>query len=107
MREPMSALGWQGTFDCRGGFMCLAVKPRSRQRWRTFMLLEHNGATPKIDPTARIAPNAVLCGEVTIVANSSIAFGAVLTAESGSITVGEQLCHYGLREYPQGEKQCC
>jgi hypothetical protein len=31
-----------------------------------FMLLEHNGATPKIDPTARIAPNAVLCGEVTI-----------------------------------------
>jgi carbonic anhydrase/acetyltransferase-like protein (isoleucine patch superfamily) len=52
------------------------------------MLLEHNGATPKIDPTARIAPNAVLCGEVTIGANSSIGFGAVLTAESGPITVG-------------------
>jgi len=52
------------------------------------MLLEHNGATPKIDPTARIAPNAVLCGEVTIGANSSIGFGAVLTAETGPITVG-------------------
>ncbi len=61
------------------------------------MLLEHNGATPKIDPTARIAPNAVLCGEVTIGANSSIGFGAVLTAESGSITVGQQLCHHGYR----------
>jgi carbonic anhydrase/acetyltransferase-like protein (isoleucine patch superfamily) len=52
------------------------------------MLLEHKGAVPKIDPTARIAPNAVLCGQVTIGANSSIGFGAVLSAESGPITVG-------------------
>jgi carbonic anhydrase/acetyltransferase-like protein (isoleucine patch superfamily) len=52
------------------------------------MLLEQNGATPKIDPTARIAPNAVVCGKVTIGASSSIGFGAVLTAESGPITVG-------------------
>jgi acetyltransferase-like isoleucine patch superfamily enzyme len=50
-------------------------------RWRTVMLLEHIGAVPKIDPTARIAPNAVLCGQVTIGANSSIGFGAVLSAE--------------------------
>src|SRR5258705_9584847 len=85
--------------------MCLGVKPRSRQRWRTFMLLEHNGATPKIDPTARIAPNAVLCGEVTIGANSSIGFGAVLTAESGSITVGQPLWHYGYGDHPPAEKQ--
>jgi hypothetical protein len=69
------------------------------------MLLEHNGATPKIDPTARIAPNAVLCGEVTIGANSSIGFGAVLTAESGSITVGQQLCHHGYGDYPRVETQ--
>jgi carbonic anhydrase/acetyltransferase-like protein (isoleucine patch superfamily) len=52
------------------------------------MLLEHNGAAPKIDPSARIAPNAVICGDVTVGANSSIGFGAVLTAESGPITVG-------------------
>jgi carbonic anhydrase/acetyltransferase-like protein (isoleucine patch superfamily) len=57
-------------------------------RWRTVMLLEHKGAVPKIDPTARIAPNAVLCGQVTIGANSSIGFGAVLSAEGGPITVG-------------------
>jgi carbonic anhydrase/acetyltransferase-like protein (isoleucine patch superfamily) len=52
------------------------------------MLLEHNGAAPKIDPSARIAPNAVICGDVTVGTNSSIGFGAVLTAESGPITVG-------------------
>lgn len=52
------------------------------------MILEHDGALPKIDPTARIAPNAVLCGDVHIGANSSIGFGAVLTAESGPIAIG-------------------
>jgi carbonic anhydrase/acetyltransferase-like protein (isoleucine patch superfamily) len=52
------------------------------------MRLEHNGVAPKIDPSARIAPNAVICGDVTVGANSSIGFGAVLTAESGPITVG-------------------
>ena len=52
------------------------------------MILEHDGALPKIDPTARIAPNAVLCGDIHIGANSSIGFGAVLTAESGPIAIG-------------------
>jgi carbonic anhydrase/acetyltransferase-like protein (isoleucine patch superfamily) len=52
------------------------------------MILEHNGAAPKIDATARVAPNAVICGEVTIGANTSIGFGAVLTAESGPIVIG-------------------
>ncbi len=52
------------------------------------MLLEHDGATPRIDPTARIAPNATVCGDVTLGANTSIGFGAVLTAESGPIRIG-------------------
>lgn len=52
------------------------------------MILEHDGATPKIDPTARVAPNAVVCGNVTVGANSSIGFGAVLSAESGPIVIG-------------------
>lgn len=52
------------------------------------MILEHDGALPKIHPTARIAPNAVLCGDVHIGANSSIGFGTVLTAESGPIAIG-------------------
>ena len=49
------------------------------------MILEHNGIAPRIDPSTRIAPNAVICGDVEIGPNCSIGFGAVLTAESGSI----------------------
>ena len=52
------------------------------------MLLEHDGAAPRVHPSARIAPTAVLCGDVTIGANSSMGFGAVLTAESGPIEIG-------------------
>jgi len=52
------------------------------------MLLVHDGKRPSIDPSARIAPNAVLCGDVTVGANCSVGFGAVLTAESGAITIG-------------------
>jgi len=53
------------------------------------MILEHLGARPSIDPSARIAPNAVICGDVTIGPNSSVGFGAVITAESGKVTIGE------------------
>ena len=53
------------------------------------MIYEHEGKRPTIDPSSRIAPNAVVCGDVTIGPNCSIGFGAVLTAETGPITVGE------------------
>jgi len=52
------------------------------------MLYRHDGKQPDIHATSRIAPNAVLCGEVTIGPNCSIGFGAVLTAESGRIAIG-------------------
>ena len=52
------------------------------------MLLTHDGKRPSIDPSCRIAPNATICGDVTIGANCSIGFGAVLTAESGPISIG-------------------
>lgn len=52
------------------------------------MLYEHSGKRPHIDPSSRIADNAVICGDVTIGPNCSVGFGAVLTAESGSITIG-------------------
>jgi carbonic anhydrase/acetyltransferase-like protein (isoleucine patch superfamily) len=54
------------------------------------MLIEHNGKVPTIDPTARIAPTAVICGDVTICAGTSDGFGAVLTAETGPITIGSK-----------------
>ncbi len=54
------------------------------------MLIEHLGQRPAIDPTARIAPTAVICGNVTVSPDTSVGFGAVLTAESGPIVVGRQ-----------------
>jgi len=53
------------------------------------MRIEHLGMTPKVDANARVAPNAVICGDVTIGANTSIGFGAVLTAETGPIQIGK------------------
>lgn len=52
------------------------------------MLIEHEGKRPRIHPSARIAPTAVICGDVTIGAQTSVGFGAVLTAESGPVELG-------------------
>ena len=54
------------------------------------MLIEHLGKRPAIDPEARIAPTAVVCGDVTVGPRTSVGFGAVLTAESGPIVVGRE-----------------
>ena len=52
------------------------------------MLLEHRGKTPQVDPSAYVAPNAIVCGDVRIGADARVLFGAVLTAEDGSVEVG-------------------
>lgn len=52
------------------------------------MLIEHRGAVPEIDPTAYIAPTAVICGAVRIGPGARVLFGAVLTAEDGRVSVG-------------------
>ena len=52
------------------------------------MLIEYRGKTPKIDPTAFIAPTAVIIGDVEIGAQSSVWFGAVLRGDMGPIRVG-------------------
>lgn len=52
------------------------------------MILSHDGHTPRIDPSSRVAPNAIVCGDVEIGPNCTIGFGAVLTAESGPIRIG-------------------
>jgi carbonic anhydrase/acetyltransferase-like protein (isoleucine patch superfamily) len=53
------------------------------------MRIEHLGKTPNVDASARVAPNAAICGDITIGANTSIGFGAVLTAETGPIQIGK------------------
>jgi len=54
------------------------------------MVIEHRGAQPTVHPSAYVAPNAVLCGDVHVRAGARILFGAVLTAEDGRVEVGER-----------------
>jgi gamma-carbonic anhydrase len=54
------------------------------------MLIEHEGAAPRVHPTAYVAPTAVLCGDVEVGAHCRILFGAVLTAEDGAVRLGER-----------------
>jgi Carbonic anhydrases/acetyltransferases, isoleucine patch superfamily len=55
------------------------------------MILQHRGHCPKIAATARIAPTATIVGDVTIGDNCAIGYGAVLTAESGPIRIGDNV----------------
>ena len=52
------------------------------------MILEHRGARPFIDPSAYVAPKAVVCGDVHVGAGARILSGAVLIAEDGRVEVG-------------------
>lgn len=53
------------------------------------MLVRHRGRSPVVDPTAYIAPNATLVGDVRIGPRARIMYGAVLSAEGSSIEIGE------------------
>ncbi len=52
------------------------------------MLVEHRGSTPVVDPSAYVAPTAVLCGDVRVGPHARILFGAVVTAEDGRVEIG-------------------
>jgi carbonic anhydrase/acetyltransferase-like protein (isoleucine patch superfamily) len=53
------------------------------------MLIEHAGKRPTIDPTAWVAPDATLCGDVTIGPGVRILHGARLVGEAGgAIRIG-------------------
>ncbi|WP_445680472.1 gamma carbonic anhydrase family protein [Radicibacter daui] len=53
------------------------------------MLITHNGKTPTVHPDAWVAPNAVLCGDVSVGAGCRILYGAQVIAEGGSISLGQ------------------
>lgn len=53
------------------------------------MIIEHQGKRPVIDPSAYIAPNAVISGDVTIGPDSRILYGAVITAEGAPVKIGQ------------------
>jgi carbonic anhydrase/acetyltransferase-like protein (isoleucine patch superfamily) len=54
------------------------------------MLITHDGVSPRIDSTAWVAPNAVICGNVTVGPGCRVMFGAQVIAEGGSITIGRE-----------------
>jgi gamma-carbonic anhydrase len=52
------------------------------------MLLEHRGRAPSVDPSAYVAPTAVLCGDVRVGPDARILFGAVVSGEDGLVEIG-------------------
>jgi carbonic anhydrase/acetyltransferase-like protein (isoleucine patch superfamily) len=54
------------------------------------VLIKHAGESPKVDPSAYIAPNAVICGNVVVGPGCRIMYGAQVIAESGSISIGRE-----------------
>ncbi|MGW0855151.1 gamma carbonic anhydrase family protein [Streptomyces sp. NPDC002690] len=54
------------------------------------MLIEHEGVSPTVHPSAYVAPTATLCGDVRVGAGCRVLFGAVLTAEGGPVELGEE-----------------
>lgn len=53
-------------------------------------LYVHRGHEPRVDPSAYVAPTAVLCGDVRLGANAGVLFGAVITAEDGHVSIGQR-----------------
>jgi carbonic anhydrase/acetyltransferase-like protein (isoleucine patch superfamily) len=54
------------------------------------MLVEHRGGRPSVHASAWIAPTAVLCGDVRVGADARVLWGAVVSAEDGSVELGER-----------------
>src|ERR1700749_3178065 len=52
-------------------------------------LFAFEGRSPRIDPTAFVAPTATLIGDVTVEAGASVWFNTVLRGDYGTIVVRE------------------
>ena len=53
------------------------------------MILKHLDKEPVIDISSFVAPNAVVCGDVTIGKNVRVMFGAQIIAESSPVIIGD------------------
>lgn len=52
------------------------------------MKIRHRNKVPVVDPSAYVAPNAVLSGDVVIGPECRVMYGATLTSEGGPVTLG-------------------
>ena len=72
------------------------------------MIIKHRGFKPVIDPTAYIAPTAVLVGNITVGKNSRIMYGSILDSEGSKIKIRDNsiICENAvLRATAQGNKE--
>ncbi len=54
------------------------------------MKYSHNEKSPVIDPSAYIAPSAIISGDVTIGAKCAVLHGAIITSEGAPIVLGSE-----------------
>jgi len=54
------------------------------------VLIEHEGRAPQVDPSAWVAPTAVLSGDVRVGPDCRVLFGAVLSDEGGAVELAER-----------------
>jgi carbonic anhydrase/acetyltransferase-like protein (isoleucine patch superfamily) len=54
------------------------------------MELKYNGMAPKISPSAFVAPNTVITGDVTISEQSSIWYGTVIRGDVSPVIIGSE-----------------
>ncbi|WP_094226755.1 gamma carbonic anhydrase family protein [Methanolobus psychrotolerans] len=54
------------------------------------MILKFKDTNPKISPTAFVAANATVIGDVSISDQSSVWFNAVIRGDSGAVKIGER-----------------
>ena len=52
------------------------------------LVLPYQGKSPQIDPSAWLAPNATVIGDVTLEADSSVYYGAVIRADMAEVRLG-------------------
>jgi carbonic anhydrase/acetyltransferase-like protein (isoleucine patch superfamily) len=62
-----------------------------RARDTVAVLIEHRGRRPQVHESAYVAPTAVLCGDVSVGAGARVLFNAVVTAEDGSVELGQRV----------------
>ncbi|WP_258058707.1 gamma carbonic anhydrase family protein [Arthrobacter sp. B1805] len=65
------------------------LPPTIETKIGALMLVRHRDAEPSIDPSAYVAPSAVIVGDVRIAAGARVLHGAVLSAEDGEVVIGE------------------
>ncbi len=53
------------------------------------MIMEYKGISPDISPDAFVAPTADIIGKVSIAADASVWFGAVIRGDEAPISIGE------------------